>query len=203
VAPTEYLCIWKSELAFLKLQVSDLAPAHNFDYRKPGLIATDTRGGHTYNLPIGWYRHALRVLDKYEKDPAWIGMVGGTDEWAVAYHGTTAEAAVPIVHQGLLTSAVKRDAMLDEALKQMGEEAHRPGVYVATHCQDGSYPRYTTPFSVPISPDTSENYSLVFQCRVKPGKFTKHTVPVEKGEAWRFVDSSCIRPYGILLKKET
>jgi hypothetical protein len=186
----------------LKLQVSDLAPEHNFDYRKPGLPATDTRGGHTYNLPIGWYRHALRVLDKYEKDPAWIGMVNGKREWAVAYHGTRVEVAAPIVQQGLLTSAVQVDLMLDEAVRQMGEEANRPGVYVATHCQDGSYPKYTTPFSVPVSPGKSEEYSLVFQCRVKPGKFTNHPSPVKEGEAWRFVDPSCIRPYGILLKKE-
>ena len=163
---------------------------------------TSTRGGHPYNLPIGWYRHALRVLDKYEKDPTWIGMVDGKGEWAVAYHGTRVEVVAPIVKQGLLTSAVQVDLMLGEAVKQMGEEANRPGVYVATHCQDGSYPQYTTAFSVPVAPDQSEEYSLVFQCRVKPGKFTTHRGPVKEGHAWRFVDSSYIRPYGILLKKE-
>ena len=142
------------------------------------------------------------MLDKYEKDPAWIGKVDGKGEWAVAYHGTRLEAAAPIVKEGLSTDVAKRDAMLDDAIAQMGEEADHPGLYVATLCQDGAYPQYTTPFSVPVSPDKNEEFSLVFQCRVKPGEFTTHRLPVKEGHAWRFVEPSCIRPYGILLKKE-
>ncbi|CAF3781498.1 unnamed protein product [Rotaria sordida] len=178
VIPGEYEYTWKPALKFLKLQPSDLAPEHNFDYREPGVIKEDTRGGYPYYLPIGWYRHALRVLNKYEKDPTWIGCINAKGEWAVAYHGTNANAVTGIVKHGLLISAVKRDVMLDEAIEQGGEDADHPGVYVATHCEGGAYPQYTVPFTVTVSPSTSERFNLVFQCRVKPEKFTIHEAPV-------------------------
>ncbi|CAF3112685.1 unnamed protein product [Rotaria sp. Silwood2] len=202
VRSREYEYTWKPTLKFLKLQPSDLAPEHNFDYREPGVVEEDTRGGYPYYLPIGWYRHALRVLDKYEKDPTWIGSTNAKGEWAVAYHGTNANAVTGIVKHGLLISAIKRDVMRDEAIEQGGEDADRPGVYVATHCEGGAYPQYTLPFTVSVSSSKSERFSLVFQCRVKPEKFTIHETPVNTGKAWRFVDSSSVRPYGILLKKE-
>ncbi|CAF3486087.1 unnamed protein product [Rotaria sp. Silwood1] len=202
VIPGEYEYTWKPALKFLKLQPSDLAPEHNFDYRESGVIEEDTRGGYPYYLPIGWYRHALRVLDKYEKDPTWIGRTNAKGEWAVAYHGTNTNAVTGIIKHGLLVSAIKRDAMRDEAIEQGGEDAASPGVYVATHCEGGAYPQYTLPFTVTVSPSKFERFSLVFQCRVKPEKFTIHKAPVTTGEAWRFVDPNCVRPYGILLKKE-
>ena len=202
IKPGEYECTWKPVLTHLKIQPSDLDSAHNFDYRSPGVIKEDTRGSHTYYLPIGWYRHALKVLDKYGDDRNWIGRVNAEGEWPVAYHGTKKEAVSGIVKQGLLPGVVGRDAMLDEAIAQMGEEAKQPGLYVATHCNGGSYPQYTTPFTVITFPGKSEQFSIVFQCRVQPSKFTTHTTPVEKGEAWRTVDRFAIRPYGILLKKE-
>ncbi|CAF3171703.1 unnamed protein product [Rotaria socialis] len=92
--------------------------------------------------------------------------------------------------------------MLDEAFEQIGEETNHVGFYIAAHCEGGSYPQYTVPFTVPPFPDKSERFSIVFQCRVKPGKFTTHKSSVSVGEAWRIVDPSAIRPYGILLKKE-
>jgi hypothetical protein len=96
---------------------------------------------------------------------------------------------------------VKTDAMMEEAIEQIGEEANRPGLYVATHCNGGS-DIYTQPFTVTAFPGKSEQFRIVFQCRVEPGKFTTHTSPVNVGEAWRIVDPKAVRPYGILLKKE-
>ena len=191
-------------LKFLKLQPDDLAPEHNFDYRQPGVVTEDSRGGSRYYLPIGWYRHAIRVVHKYGKDETWIGRKNASDEWAVAYHGTKSGAVTGIMGEGLRTGLVQRDAMREEAVQQMGEAANASGVYLATHCEDGSYPQYTTAFTVPVSPGKDECFSVVFQCRVKPGTFTrhKHTGVVKKGEAWRFVDPHNVRPYGILLKKE-
>lgn len=175
---------------------------HNFDYRKPGVPEKDTRGGCTYYLPLGWYRHALKVLHKYGNDTTWIGRVNANGEWPVAFHGTRYDAVRGIVQDGLSPGTTKRDAMIDEAIAQIGEEAKQPGLYVATHCNDGSYPQYTTPFTVTTFPGKTERFSIVFQCRVEPGKYTTHTVPVKKGQAWRIVDPNSIRPYGILLKKE-
>ncbi|CAF5160321.1 unnamed protein product [Rotaria sp. Silwood1] len=83
----------------------------------------------------------------------------------------------------------------------MGAEANRPGLYVPTHC-DGGAKIYTEPFTVTPYPDKTESFRIVFQCRVKPEKFTVHKSPVIDGNAWRYVDPSSIRPYGILLKKE-
>jgi hypothetical protein len=153
-------------------------------------------------LPIGWYRHALKVLHKYGDDRTWIGRINAKGEWPVAYHGTKKDAVSSIVAKGLLPSAVVTDAMKSEAIEQMGEEANQPGLYVATYCNGGSYPQYTTPFTVTTFPDKSERFSIVFQCRVQPNKFTIHTSPVKEGKAWRIVDPNAIRPYGILLKKE-
>lgn len=81
--------------------------------------------------------------------------------------------------------------MLDEAIKQAGPSVNRPGMYVATHCSGGSHPAYTQTFAVDVSPGRAKHFEVVFQCRVRP---------VKKGEAWRIVDPTAIRPYGILLK---
>jgi hypothetical protein len=189
----------------LKVHASDLAPEHNYDYRPDSTPSELRRGGHTYYLPRGWYRHALRVLHKYEKDSKWLGQSNTQGEWPVAYHGTKSWAVPGIVQQGLMTNAVtdavKLDAKRPEAIQQMGEEADRPGLYVATHC-DGGADIYTEPFTVTTSPKKTESFRIVFQCRVKPEKFTVHKSPVNEGNAWRYVDASSIRPYGILLKKE-
>jgi hypothetical protein len=180
-----------------------LAPEFNFDYKKSGLPKELTRGSYPYHLPLGWYRHALKVLDKYGDDTTWIGRVDTNGEWPLAYHGTKHSAVSGIVEHDLLSGTVKRDAMLNEAIRQMGEKANAPGLYVSTHCDDGSHPEYTEPFSVPTSSGKSEQFCIVFQCRVEPGKFTTHKIPVDVGRAWRIVDPKAIRPYGILLKKES
>ncbi|CAF1534696.1 unnamed protein product [Rotaria sordida] len=180
VKPGEYECLWKTS----------------------GLPEKLTRGSYPYYLPLGWYRYALKVLDKYGNDNAWIGQVDAEGEWPVAFYGTHSGAVSSILQHGLLPNAVKTDTMKQEAITQIGEEANQPGFYVTTHCEGGSYPQYTTPFTVTTFPNKSEQFSLVFQCRVQPGKFTIHTSPVSVGEVWRIIDPTAIRPYGILVKKE-
>ena len=204
VLRAQYEYTLEPALKFLKLRPEDLAPEHNYDYRQPGVPREDVRGSVPYYLPIGWYRHALRVVHKYGKDETWIGRKNAPGEWAVAYHGTKADAVIGIVNESLRTDLVQRDVMRAEAMQQIGSEAAQTGVYVATHCEGGSYPQYTKEFTVPVSPGKVEKFSVVFQCRVKPGTFTRHKHPnvIRQGEAWRFVDPHCVRPYGILLKKE-
>jgi len=160
----------------------------------------DKRGGLPYFLPIGWYRHALKVVDKYPEDKLWIGKNNVEGEWAVAFHGTHGKAVKGIKEKGLLFTKV--DLMKDEAVEQKGKDFDKPGLYVATHCNGGSHPTYTQTFTVPSSENENETFRVVFQCRVKPDAYTVHTTPVKKGEAWRFVDSNNIRPYGILVKNE-
>ena len=207
MVPDEYDYGWKSALKYLKLDPSDLANGIEFetkfnrDYRQSFYPERQTRGGHPYYLPLGWYRHALRVLHKYEKDEKWIAEGDVEGAWAVAFHGTKAISVVPIAQQGLSTGAMQRDAMRDEAVEQLGEEANRPGVYVATKCEGGGA-LYAAPFTVTSSVHKTDTFRVVFQCRVKPEKYSVHGSPVRDGHAWRYVDGSLIRPYGILLKEE-
>ncbi|CAF1549077.1 unnamed protein product, partial [Didymodactylos carnosus] len=202
VKPGEYECKWKPVVSYLQVRPSDLAPEFNYDYRAPGVPLELKRGNYPYYLPIDWFRHALNVLHKYTTDSTWLGCVNAEGEWPVAFHGTRSDAVNSIVQQGLLPSAARLDVVKYEAIQQMGEEANHPGLYVATHCNGGSHPQYTTPFTVTTFPQKSEQFRIVFQCRVQPGKFTTHSTPVQKGKAWRIVDPSAVRPYGILLKKE-
>ena len=160
----------------------------------------EKRGGLPYYFPIGWYRHALKVVDKFPDDKLWLGSSNVDGEWAVAFHGTKGEAVKGIVEKGLLITKI--DAMRTEAVEKKGKYFDKPGLYVATHCTGGAHPWYTTPFQIEQSPDTFEKFRVVFQCRVKPDVYTVHRSPVDKGRAWRFVDPEYIRPYGILVKNE-
>lgn len=199
--PGQYECTWKPALKRLKIRSSDLDRRYNIDYRRPGMPAQDRRGKRPYYLPLGWYRFGLNVQNKYKDDELWLGRSNVDGEWPVAFHGTRADAVSGIVQQGLLTKAVETDAMLEEAIEQQGEEVNRPGLYVATHCNGGS-DLYTEPFVVKSASGQNKQFRIVFQCRVQPGKFTTHQSPVNVGEAWRIVDPTAIRPYGILLKKD-
>ena len=160
----------------------------------------ERRGKLPYYLPIGWYRHALKVVDKYPDDQLWLGSSNVDGEWAVAFHGTKGLAVKSITKEGIRITTV--DAKRAEAVQKGGTEYDKPGLYVATHCTGGAHPAYTDPFPVQSSPDKLDQFRVVFQCRVKPGAYTDHQSPVVKGEAWRFVDPEAIRPYGILVKNE-
>ncbi|UJR19776.1 hypothetical protein I4U23_022910 [Adineta vaga] len=200
IIPDDYQCQWMPILSYLQLKPSDFDRRFNFDYRQEGLPKTQLRGNLKYYLPNQWYRHALKVDDKYQDEPKWLGSINGPGEWPVAFHGTQSLAVKGIAELGLLTSSIKRDAMLDEAIQQKGQEVNRPGLYVATRCNGGSYPQYTNKFEVNISAEKIETFEVVFQCRVRPNSYTIHKRPVKVGEAWRIVDPTAVRPYGILLK---
>ncbi|CAF2072242.1 unnamed protein product [Rotaria magnacalcarata] len=199
VKKDEYEWKWKPLISFFQLQTTDFAPEFNIDYTS-GMPTKDKRGGFPYYLPIGWYRHALKVVNKYPEDKLWLGSNNVDGEWPVAFHGTHGGAVKGIKEKGLLIS--NADAMKDDAVKDKGTYFDRPGLYVATHCTGGAHPSYTKPFTINTSSTMNEKFRVVFQCRVKPDAFTIHTKPVATGEAWRFVDPDAIRPYGILVKNE-
>ncbi|CAF0922187.1 unnamed protein product [Rotaria sordida] len=183
----------------LKLQTNDFVPEFNVDYTS-SMPTEDKRGGFPYYLPIGWYRHALKVVDKYPEDKLWLGSNNVDGEWLVAFHGTHEGAVKGIKEKGLLI--INIDLMRNEAVEQKEKYFDRPGLYVAIHCTGGSHPAYTKPFTISKSPEITETFRVVFQCCVKPDAFTIHEGPVKKGHAWRFVDSDAIRPHGILIKNE-
>ncbi|CAF4860968.1 unnamed protein product [Rotaria sp. Silwood1] len=154
------------------------------DYEKSEILESEMRGGYPYYRPIGWYRHALKIDHKHLDDATWLSCDNADDEWPVAFQGT---------HQNTINNG---------SLQFDGIEMNEPRLYLATHCNGGSHPRFTEVFSVKVSNKNTENYRLVFQCRVQPKMFTVHESSIEKGEMWRFVDPKAIRPYGLLLKKE-
>lgn len=184
---------------FFQLNPSDFAPEFNINYTAD-MGTEQMRGGLPYFLPTGWFRHALKVVDKFPEDQLWLGSTNADGEWAVGFHGTHAKAVKGIKDEGLRKTS--RDIMQSEAVAQKGEDYNKPGLYIATHCTGGAHPAYTKEFSVPSNTGENETFCVVFQCRVKPGQFTTHLPPVKVGQAWRFVDSDAIRPYGILVKKE-
>jgi hypothetical protein len=194
--PEHYDYKLEPALAFLQLQESDFEPRYNRDYPH---AKVETRGGYPYYFPQGWYRHALKVTDKYQDGQVWLGMNNSPGEWAVAYHGTKSRGARGIVDQGLLHSFGSEDFCKNDAMKQYPWIPDVKGLYVATHCQGGAS-RYTESFKVKDSTGANRDYEVVFQCRVEPGKFTEHKRPVKVGMAWRVFDEKAIRPYGLLLK---
>lgn len=140
---------WQSVLSYLQLKPSDFDAAYNFDYTKPGLPNQQMRGNQPYFLPHGWYRHGLNVKDKYGNDTSvWLGSSNADGEWPVGFHGTHSAAVSSIAKTGLSTGAAKRDRMEEEAIQQLGPAAKGTGLYLATYCNDGSYPQYTQPFTV-------------------------------------------------------
>ncbi|CAF3077455.1 unnamed protein product [Rotaria socialis] len=201
VKQDDYECRWMPLISFLQLRPADLDTTFNTDYRKPNFPGEDRRGGYPYYLPLGWYRHALKVADKYPNDTRWLGCENIEGEWPVAFHGTKDHAALGIVEKGLQPMYTTTDRMLPEAIQQKGPAMDKRGIYVATHC-DGGAASYATPFSVESSRQKKETFRLVFQCRVRPDSFTIHSLPVDQGQAWRAVDADDIRPYGILIKTE-
>jgi hypothetical protein len=202
IQPGEYECTWMPVLSYLQLQPLDFDSQYNYDYTLKDTPEQLPRGGLPYYLPKGWYRHALRVNSKYTDDPVWLGSSNSKGEWPVAFHGTCSSAVKSIANQGFMTDKVVRDAMLGEAIQQKGSVVDRPGLYVATHCNGGAHPQYTQEFTVEITPGKPETFQVVFQCRIRPGSYTEHKTPVREGHAWRIVDPSAIRPYGILMKNK-
>lgn len=196
LCPTNYDYKLEPVIAVLQLQPSDFEPHYNRFYPD---AKTETRGGYPYHFPKGWYRHALKVDNKYKTHPLWLGMTNSKGEWAAAFHGTNAGAAKGIKEHGLLHEFVTSDVMKDDAERQYPSIPKVKGLYVATHCEAAA--SYSRTFDVPNPKGEKITYKVVFQCRVRPGKFTEHQRPVSVGYAWRVFDERAIRPYGLLLKK--
>ncbi|CAF3664338.1 unnamed protein product [Rotaria sp. Silwood1] len=188
---------WKTAINFLELQESDLDSRYNRDYPD---AQEEMRGGRPYYFPQGWYRHALKVDDKYSNDHVWLGMSNSPGEWSVAYHGTAAGAVKSIVKGGLKHDFVTTDACKDAAKLQRPSIPDVKGLYVATHCEGGAA-EYASNFEIKDSSGTIREYQVVFQCRVENDQFTEHQGPVSIGLALRVFNEKAIRPYGILLKE--
>lgn len=192
----------ESVITHLQIDPNNFDTNHNRNYKNwPAPDRVQMRGNRPYHLPVEWYRHALQVVDKYNaSNQVWLGMCNGPNEWSVAYHGTKYWFAKPIAETGLQPGG--RDAYRRDAIQMIGERANAPAIYLASHCKNGSIV-YAEPFAVPSSNDGQpEDYRLIFQCRLKPDTFTEHQ---HTGDVkyLRVYDRDGVRPYGILIKKES
>ncbi|XP_071958597.1 uncharacterized protein [Antedon mediterranea] len=69
-----------------------LDPSFNYDFTGIDDDKKFIRGGHEYQRPCGWFRHALKVKGQYSDD-VWLGDLGTrthstAGEWPVSYHGS-------------------------------------------------------------------------------------------------------------------
>lgn len=81
-----------------------LDPEYDYDFRNLEDSLECARGGEPYKRPVGWYRFALKVKNKYiegEDGNAWLGSIGWRTysepgEWPVSFHGTSNKGAYGI-----------------------------------------------------------------------------------------------------------
>ena len=140
------------------------------------------RGGEVYKRPYGWYRYAIKVLDKYE-DNVWLGEKGirtasTASEWPVSYHGTSKKGAEGIASEGYDVNCGRRFM-------------YGRGIYSSP---DLSYVEryFATEFR-----NNGKEYKIVFQNRVNPANLCR----AYEDKYWIVSDDSDIRPYGILVKE--
>mmetsp|Transcript_95186 Transcript_95186/g.268998 ORF Transcript_95186/g.268998 Transcript_95186/m.268998 type:complete len:514 (-) Transcript_95186:318-1859(-) len=161
------------------LKSDDFAPAFDLKYSGSSSIKSH-RGEEQYILPSsGWQKLGLMVADKYT-DEEWLDR--GT--WPVVYHGTSAR---PGVVSSILEHGFKIRGGLDRAVHG---QRHGVGIYCSPLIEKAM--QYAEePLMVDGVP-----YTLVFQCRVRPSKYTKPEMHI-----WLVNDADDIRASGILLRK--
>lgn len=174
------------------------APGFNYDFRNLKDDSQCARGGEPYKRPCGWFRFALKVLNKYPDGNTWLGPGGwrsdsSPGEWPVSYHGTGREG------QNQFTGP--RDP------QEFGIFS-TPDIKLAE--QDGELHKEFTS-------KNGKSYRVIMQNRINPEHRVKKSdtlwlvrVPLEvyalsdekkrKEEMKKIVDQS-IRPYGVLLKE--
>ncbi|XP_062276697.1 uncharacterized protein LOC133981853 [Scomber scombrus] len=169
-------------------------PQFDYDFRSLTDNETYYRGGEVYERPYGWYRFALKVLDKYDEN-AWLGTryrstqsVPG--EWPVSYHGTSKKGA-----EGIISGYYKPGA----------GQAYGRGIYSTPYIDEAVY--YTKTFT---SNSTGKTYQVVLQNRINAVYRQKHNndkywlVPISAGTSpanEQDIVEMTIRPYGLLLKE--
>ncbi|KAI4875388.1 hypothetical protein NFI96_007627 [Prochilodus magdalenae] len=170
---------------------SFLAPSFDYDFRNLTDSTECTRGGEPYTRPCGWYRFALKVLNKYPDGNAWLGPGGwrsqsAPGEWPVSYHATGRPSEGNQSGDfGIYSTPNIRAAEQDE---QIYKEFEKDG----------------------------QRYRVMMQNRINPAERQKQSddlwlvkVPLDlyaleeerrREELKKLLDKS-IRPYGILIKQ--
>jgi len=170
---------------------------YNRDYRDWDGPEKEVRGGIEYSLPKGWKRYACRVKNKYGSDNSWLRLDGCDGEWAVAYHGTTAGALVPILEGGLKAGSAqayqhKKDVRTGQTI---GKGIYcTPSISVAE-----SYAKQQGGVGTQLD---GHAVHFVLQCRVKPDAILRcHDETTHESAYWVVTSPEDIRPYGVLVRE--
>jgi hypothetical protein len=175
---------------------------YNRDYRDWSGQEKEVRGGIGYSLPKGWKRFACRVKGKFGSDNSWLRLDGGPGEWAIAYHGTSYEALVPILDGGLKAGSA-------QAFK--GNKDTRTGEVIGTgvYCSPSMLvaERYAGSRGGSGGTDIGDHsVFFVLQCRVNPAKIKRchdeeKSAFTDHSPYWVLNNPDDIRPYGILVRE--
>jgi hypothetical protein len=170
---------------------------YNKDYRDWTGADKEKRGGLMYGIPKGWKRFACRVKNKYGDDNKWLRLDGGDGEWAVAYHGTTSEALVPIIDGGLKAGGA-------QAYKNSKDARTGKKIGVGIYCTPGMgvAEEYAMSRGGGGTKVDGKRVHFVLQCRVMPDAIMRcHDEDKNPGAYWVVNSDTHIRPYGVLVKE--
>ncbi|XP_067314389.1 uncharacterized protein [Pseudorasbora parva] len=170
-------------------------PRFDYDFTHLRDKSVCMRGNEPYTRPCGWYRFALKVLDKYPDGNAWLGTDGWRShsvagEWPMSYHGTSVQGATGIVKTHY---------------KAGPRQLYGRGIYSTYDIDQAS--GYSKEFT---SKKTGKRYRVLMQNRINPNMRTV----CQRTDYWlieipdstsaakeKEIVEKSIRPYGILLKE--
>ena len=154
------------------------------------------RGNIIYNPPDNnWIGYGLKVLGEFEDDE-WIAMNGNPKEWAVAYHGTSSKAVVPICSKnGKFWSTIKEGASRqkcknDENINPLSKNKY-PKCGIGSYCSPNL--EYAEKYA-------NKNNGIIIMCRVNPNEIRIPKGKFENNEYITDGTKNSIRPYRILYK---
>ncbi|KAG9262039.1 hypothetical protein AMEX_G25666 [Astyanax mexicanus] len=172
-------------------------PKFDYNFRRRKDEKKCYRGGETYTRPWGWYRFALKVLNKYPDGNGWLGQngwrsKGDATEWPVSFHGTGIEGA-----KGIASSQFSAGP----------RQVYGRGVYSTPDIHIADTYAMTKTFK---SKKNGKTYKTIMQNRINPMMRVKTKrdgywlIKIPDGtspdQEKKIVEES-IRPYGILIKE--
>ncbi|XP_073707235.1 uncharacterized protein [Garra rufa] len=170
-------------------------PHFDYDFTNTSDNSICMRGNERYKRPCGWYRFALKVLNKYPDGNNWLGTDGWRShsvagEWPVSYHGTTVEGATGIIKSHYTAGP---------------GQLYGRGIYSTYDIAQAS--GYSREFT---SKKNGKKYRVLLQNRINP----KMRKVCDRPDYWlievpegtspaveKEIVEKSIRPYGILLKE--
>lgn len=178
-------------------------PAWNYDFTniRDGQ-AVFTRGREPYIRPCGWYRAAIKVLNKYQGGDEWLS--SGNQAWPVSYHGPTMDGSLGII---FMRKNDEADDGGDDDLGDLCAAGSTKGRGVYSTPDINIAEKFSKTFRSKVD---NKVYKVVLQNRINPEqrricRREKHwLVYVPEGSTAiqeRAIIEGALRPYGLLLKQ--